>query len=75
MQDKVVLIGTVEPWRASTVAAEVSGRVDSLEVRRGDTVRRGDVLARLGKGDLLFRTGCGKSKKECHTGTVGEGHG
>lgn len=63
VQDKVVLIGTVEPWRASTVATEVSGRVDSLEVRRGDTVRIGDVLARLGKGGLLFRLDAARARK------------
>ena len=63
VQDKVVLIGTVEPWRASTVATEVSGRVDFLEVRRGDTVRIGDVLARLGKGDLLFRLDAARARK------------
>ena len=63
VQDKVVLIGTVEPWRASTVAAEVSGRVDSLEVRRGDTVRIGAVLARLGKGALLFRLDAARARK------------
>lgn len=62
VQNRVVLIGTVEPWRASTVAAEVSGRVDSLEVRRGDTVRIDDVLARLGKGDLLFRLDAARAR-------------
>ncbi len=62
VQNRVVLIGTVEPWRASKVATEVSGRVDSLEVRRGETVRRGDVLARLGKGNLLFRLDAAKAR-------------
>ncbi len=62
VQNRAVLIGTVEPWRASKVAAEVSGRVDSLEVRRGETVRKGDVLARLGKSNLLFRLDAAKAR-------------
>jgi membrane fusion protein (multidrug efflux system) len=63
VRDKVILIGTVEPWRSSTVAAEVSGRVDSLAVRRGETVKGGDILARLGKGDLAFRLDAARARK------------
>ena len=55
VQEKSVLIGTVEPWKASTVAAEVSGKVESLAVRRGVTVKEGEILARLGKSELLFK--------------------
>ena len=36
--------------------------MDSLEVRRGETVRKGDVLARLGKGNLLFRLDAAKAR-------------
>jgi membrane fusion protein (multidrug efflux system) len=55
VQDRTELIGVAEPWRESTVAAEVAGRVESLDVRRGDRVKRGRVLAQLGKSELAFR--------------------
>ncbi len=46
--DEVSFIGTVEPSLATTVGAEVSGRVTALPVREGDRVVAGEVLlARL----------------------------
>jgi membrane fusion protein, multidrug efflux system len=55
VQDRTDLIGVAEPWRESTVAAEVAGRIESFEVRRGDRVKKGRVLAQLGKTELTFR--------------------
>ncbi len=54
VRERIVLIGIVESWRASTVASEVSGRVDALKVRRGQSVKRGQILAQLGKSGLLL---------------------
>ena len=42
-----VLDGVVEPVRQSTVAAQASGRIATLLVRAGDTVRAGQVLATI----------------------------
>jgi len=53
--DQVLLIGTVDSWRSSQVAAEVSGQVISLRVRRGALVEKGAVLAELGASDLLLQ--------------------
>ncbi len=44
--------GTVVPLREGRVMAEVPGRVISVEVHEGQSVRKGDVIARL-DGELL----------------------
>lgn len=54
VQDQILLIGTVESWRSSQVAAEVSGRVKTLLARRGDQVKKGDLLAEIGASQLLL---------------------
>ena len=64
IQEKTDLIGDVEPWRESTVAAEVSGKVETLEVRRGMKVRKGWVLARLGLSDLSFKIEEARARKK-----------
>ena len=38
---QVSVIGTTEAFRRSTVAAEVSGRVEALHIREGDFVKKG----------------------------------
>ena len=55
VQDQLLLIGTVESWRSSQVAAEVSGRVKSLFARRGDQVKKGDLLAEIGASELRLK--------------------
>ncbi|MGD8329430.1 MAG: biotin/lipoyl-binding protein, partial [Acidobacteriota bacterium] len=45
--EPVRLIGEAAPLREAVVAGEVEGRVAELLVDEGDTVRAGDVLARL----------------------------
>jgi RND family efflux transporter MFP subunit len=37
----------LEPWQVLKIAAPVAGQIASVEVDRGDEVRRGQVLARL----------------------------
>ena len=64
IQDEIVLIGVVEPWRASTVAGEVSGRVEDLKVRRGQKVSRGQVLAQLDKSNLLLKLKEARARKD-----------
>jgi len=55
IQDEILQIGSVESWRASRVATEVSGRVDTLRVRRGAKVKKGDLLAKLSASTLLLK--------------------
>jgi len=55
IQDEILQIGTVESWRSSRVATEVSGRVEVLQVRRGAKVKKGDLLARLSASTLRLK--------------------
>lgn len=55
VQHQISLIGTVESWRTSRVASEASGRVEALLVRRGASVKKSQVLARLGASELLLK--------------------
>lgn len=55
MQDEILQIGTVESWRASRVATEVSGLVEELLVRRGAKVKKGDLLVRLSASTLRLK--------------------
>ncbi|VAX32986.1 hypothetical protein MNBD_NITROSPIRAE01-1346 [hydrothermal vent metagenome] len=55
IQDEILQIGTVESWRSSRVATEVSGRVEALQVRRGAKVKKGDLLARLSASTLRLK--------------------
>ncbi|MEN8245033.1 MAG: efflux RND transporter periplasmic adaptor subunit [Thermodesulfobacteriota bacterium] len=52
---QVSVIGTTEAFRRSTVAAEVSGRVEALHVREGDFVKKGTPLVNLGSTDIELR--------------------
>lgn len=40
-------VGTVQAYQAATVRAQVSGRLISVDFTEGQSVRKGDVLARL----------------------------
>lgn len=57
VQERRQWSGRLEPLRALTVRAPRRGRVASLEVRDGDRVQQGDVLARLHAPDLEARRG------------------
>jgi membrane fusion protein (multidrug efflux system) len=47
--------GTVQPLKQATVKAKVSGDVRQIAVREGETVRVGQVLARIDTADLEAR--------------------
>ena len=47
-----VSAGTVKSRRDATISAEVSGRVVEVRVAEGDSVRKGDMLARLSDPEL-----------------------
>lgn len=48
----IALLGAVEPMRKSLVASEVVGLVEKMDVREGDYVKKGRVLARLRRTPL-----------------------
>ncbi len=51
----IKLVGTVQPDREATVAAEVAGAVVQMDVEEGQFVRAGDLLCRLGDELLKLR--------------------
>lgn len=55
IQDEILQIGTVESWRASRVATEVSGLVEELLVRRGEKVKKGALLVKLSASTLRLK--------------------
>jgi multidrug efflux system membrane fusion protein len=55
LRQSVRLSGTVQPLEQSTVRAEVAALVLEVMVRRGETVKKGQLLARLDTRDLGSR--------------------
>jgi RND family efflux transporter MFP subunit len=55
VSEQVTLIGSVEAVSESTVAAEVSGKVEHLAVHEGDYVQKGALLVRLNATELKLR--------------------
>lgn len=51
----LVLSGTLQPLRQSTLTAEVEGRTLAVEVRAGNKVAAGQILARFDARDLQSR--------------------
>lgn len=47
LREEVLASGTLKPTRLTAVGAQVSGRITSLNVRVGDTVKAGDVIAQI----------------------------
>lgn len=47
LREEVLASGTLKPVRLTAVGAQVSGRITSLNVRVGDTVKAGDIIAQI----------------------------
>ena len=54
VRPNTTLIGTAEPAMKSTVASEIESLVVGFPVRKGQRVRKGDVLARIEKTTLIL---------------------
>jgi RND family efflux transporter MFP subunit len=55
VHQQVSVIGTTEAVRKSTVAAEVSGRVETLHIKEGDFVKKGTPLVDLSRTDTELK--------------------
>ncbi len=55
VQQTVELVGTVEPWRRSTVAGELAALVEKFPVEEGMAVKKGQVLAQLRTDTLIIQ--------------------
>lgn len=49
---KVELYGRTAPYREAQVAAEISGRVTNILVKKGQVIKAGQIIAQLDIGDL-----------------------
>ncbi|MEK9282988.1 efflux RND transporter periplasmic adaptor subunit [Bradyrhizobium sp. ISRA442] len=47
LREEVLASGTLKPARLTAVGAQVSGRITALNVKVGDTVKAGDVIAQI----------------------------
>jgi macrolide-specific efflux system membrane fusion protein len=47
VEETVLASGTLEANSVTSVGAEVSGRIETLHVKLGDTVKQGDVIAQI----------------------------
>jgi membrane fusion protein, macrolide-specific efflux system len=47
LREEVLASGTLKPARLTAVGAQVSGRITALNVRVGDAVRAGDIIAQI----------------------------
>ncbi len=50
---KVLSTGTIEPYTRVEVSSSVNGRIDRVEVREGDRVKEGDILAWISSEDRI----------------------
>lgn len=50
---KVLSTGTIEPYTRVEVSSSVNGRIDKVEVREGDRVKEGDILAWISSEDRM----------------------
>ena len=55
VQQTVKLVGSVEPWKRSTVASEIEGLVHQYPAAEGMRVKKGDLLAKLRTDTLQIR--------------------
>jgi membrane fusion protein (multidrug efflux system) len=51
IQDRINLPGVIEPWEKLSVLAKIHGTVMKVEVSEGETVTKGQVIARLDPDD------------------------
>ena len=56
--------GTVQPEKTVKLSFKTGGRVEYIAVKKGDSVKKGDVLASLEKTDLLYAESLAKSQLE-----------
>jgi multidrug efflux pump subunit AcrA (membrane-fusion protein) len=52
IQDRINLPGVIEPWEKLRVLAKIQGSVMKVEVSEGETVSKGQVIARIDPDDF-----------------------
>ncbi len=49
--NKINLPGAIEPWNSLELVSKIAGAIEEVEIREGDSVQEGDVIARLESDD------------------------
>ena len=66
ISEQTAIIGSTEPVRQSTVAAEISGRVEAFYVKAGDFVKKDSIAMTIGalkgKSEIRIHRGVLKTK-------------
>jgi membrane fusion protein (multidrug efflux system) len=65
--DRINLPGVIEPWEKLNVLAKIQGTVIKVEVNEGDTVTRGQVIARLDPDDFRIAVDSARATFELAT--------
>ena len=64
IEDRINLPGVIEPWEQLTVLSKIHGTVIKVEVREGETVSKGQVLARIDPDDFRIAVDSAKASFE-----------
>lgn len=67
MEDRINLPGVIEPWEELTVLSKIHGTVIKVEVNEGETVSKGDVIARIDPDDFRIAVDGARATHELAT--------
>jgi len=67
MEDKINLPGVIEPWEDLTVLSKIHGTVIKVEVSEGNTVTKGQVIARIDPDDFRIAVDSARATFELAT--------
>jgi membrane fusion protein (multidrug efflux system) len=67
IQDRINLPGVIEPWEELTVLSKIHGSVIKVEVSEGETVSKGQVIARIDPDDFRIAVDSAKAAFELAT--------
>jgi len=71
VSEQISLVGTTEAVARSRIAAEISGLVEEFPAREGDSVKKGQVLAKLRSTDALLRLKAAQANREKVLANIG----
>lgn len=57
-------IGTVQPGKTVQLSFKIGGRIERISVEKGDSVKKGDIIAVLEKIDLIYAESLARSQVE-----------
>jgi membrane fusion protein (multidrug efflux system) len=67
IEDRINLPGVIEPWEELTVLSKIHGTVIKIEVREGETVSKGQVIARIDPDDFRIAVDSARATFELAT--------